>query len=104
MGALQKRWSLSVICLEGYVQHREFNTEESHIKRVLLTLEILGQCAWTQVPALSSEQPSHLIGTLTGQEAPLVNRGRVSVGGLVCLCARSTGRTNAQWAHTTQTA
>lgn len=75
--------------LGGCTLQRQFNTEESHIKT--LTLDGLGQCAWTQVPALSSEQPLHVIGTLTGQETPSVKRGRVSVGGLVCLYATGTG-------------
>lgn len=70
---------------------RQFNIKESYIKKVLLTLESLGQCAGSQVPALSSEQPWHVTETLTAREAPLVKRGRVLVGGLVCLYAMSTG-------------
>lgn len=39
----------------GAMLQMQFNTEESHIKKASLTLESLGQCAWTQIPALSSE-------------------------------------------------
>lgn len=68
----------------------QLNTEESHIKKVPLTLESLGHCAWTQIPALSPEQPLHLMGTLTGPESLLVKCGMVLMGGLGCLHATST--------------
>lgn len=78
-----------MICLE-HARGRGDSTLKNRTSKTL-TLEGLGQCAWTQVPAVSSEQPLHVLGTLTEQETPSVKRGRVSVGGLVCLYATGTG-------------